>query len=206
MTLSSNNIVEEGLQIMHRTKIIKKCLAQPRLLLRTFLLGMLLTGCFAVMADLGVAMASAQSLAKHNSSPKHHAKHRDKGQDDQSLDGDSDKKGDKGTEEGSDKKGDKGNEEGSDKKGDNGLRGEPGSKGKAVPVNNNQNSGTANNATGSNGTSGAPGVGGVPVGAVPVGGGAGRGAGTGGGPGGGPGSGGPGLPPTGSDPGNNPLP
>lgn len=57
--------------MMHPTKKIKRCLTQPRLLLRPFLLGLLLTGCFAVMADLGVAMASAQSLAGQNGRPNH---------------------------------------------------------------------------------------------------------------------------------------
>ena len=188
VTLFSDNIVEEGLQMMHHTKFIKRCFAQPRLLLRTFLLGMLLTGCFAVMADLGVAMASAQSLARQDSTPHKHLspKHKNDDREDPRSEGNPDVKGD------------------------------PGHKGKVKPVSNNNNTGSANNATGSNNTSGAPGGGGVPVGGGGVGGGGvGGGAPGGGGPGGGgpggpggggPGGGRPGLPPTGSDPGNNPLP
>src|SRR5947207_2670282 len=80
ITSFSDNIVEEGLQMMHHTKFLKRCLAQPRLLLRTFLLGMLLTGCFAVMAGLGASMASAQSLTgqkdgSHSGSKSTNGKH-----------------------------------------------------------------------------------------------------------------------------------
>src|SRR5436189_5320602 len=66
ITSFSDNIVEEGLQMMHHTKFFKRWLAQPRLLLRTVLLGMLLTGCFAAMAGLGASMASAQSSPGQN--------------------------------------------------------------------------------------------------------------------------------------------
>src|SRR5689334_15300375 len=99
--------------MMHHTKFIKRCLAQPRLLRRTFLLGMLLTGCFAVMADLGVAMASAQSLARQDSVPHKHssAKHKD------------DDREDPGSKEDSGAKGDP------DAKGDPGSKGDPRAKG-----------------------------------------------------------------------------
>jgi len=145
--------------MMHHTKILKRCLTQPRLLLRTFLLGMLLTGCFAVMAGIGVSMASAQSLTGQDK-PHHKQTHGKP------------KKHEEATPE---------------------ATVTPAPTGKVAPVNNNQNTGAANNAAGSNNTAGAPGVGGVPVGGVPV-------------APGGVGGGRPGLPFTGSDPGNNPLP
>jgi len=47
-------------------KFIKGCLMQPRLLLWTFLLSMLLVGCFVGMTGLGVAVASTQSLARQD--------------------------------------------------------------------------------------------------------------------------------------------
>lgn len=176
MTFFNDNIVEEGLQKMHHVKIFKRCLAQPRLLLRTFLLGMLLTGCFGVMAGLGVSMASAQSLTGQGKS--HHKSHsqpkNDKQKNSNAKDAPVVGGKDVPTGKGADTTG-KGTGKGADTTG----------KG-AVPVGSNQNTGAVNNAAGSNNTAVAPAVGAVP-------GAAGRGGGVG-------------LPFTGSDPGNNPLP
>ncbi len=146
ITFFSDNLVEEGLQMMHHTNFLKKCLAQPRLLLRTFILGMLLTGCFAVMADLGSSIASAQSLTGQGKPHQSHAKSsKNEGQQTPVA------------------------------------TGTPAATGTPVPTENNRTTGVVNNVTGSTHSSGV-----IPVGSMPV--------------------GGPGLPSTGSDPENNPLP
>ena len=197
----SDNIVEEGLQMMHHTKFLKRCLTQPRLLLQTFLLGMLVTGCFAVMAGFGTSMVSAQSLnvQKTPHPHRHHHYQKHKGGDDE------------GTENPGAKDDDKGN---------HGPGGAPDGKGtggtpvvpSVVPAMQHNTTGTDTNAAGSKNASGAvPGFGAVPVGGIPVGGvpsgvpsGAPSGAPSGVPSGGSAGR--PGLPYTGSDPGNNPLP
>ena len=168
ITFFSHNIVEEGLQMMHHTKFLKRCLAQPRLLLRTFLLGMLLTGCFAVMAGFGASMASAQSLnGQAHGSGSHRDKPTNKGQ------------------------GTPGTTGSPDAAGTPGATGSPDAQGTHTPATNNNTTGSGTNAAGSNNSSGAVPVGGAVPGVAGVpGGGASR----------------PGLPFTGSDPGNNPLP
>jgi len=180
ITIFSDNIVEEGLQMMHHTNFLKRCLAQPRLLLRTFLLGMLLTGCFAVMAGFGASMASAQSLNEQAHGSSHRdsrSKPKDQGQGNPATTGSPDAAGNPATT-------------GSpDAAGNPATTGNPDAKGTRVPVTNNNTTGSGTNAAGSNNSSGAVPVGGVVPGVVGV-----------------PGVGRPGLPFTGSDPGNNPLP
>ena len=207
--------------MMHHTKFLKRCLTQPRLLLQTFLLGTLLTGCFAVMAGFGASTVSAQSLNVQKTHPprQHHRTHRkneDEGQEIPTA-----KDDDKGVHKA------KGDDEGNRTSGPGDA---PGGKGpigapvvpSAVPAIQHNNTGTDTTAAGSKNASAAPvGGGAVPIGAIPVGGGAGGaggggaggaggggagGAGGGGAGGAGGGAGRPGLPYTGSDPGNNPLP
>lgn len=174
---------------MHHTNFLKRCLTQPRLFLRTFLLGMLLTGCFAVMANFGASMASAQSLAEQNrphgqSNRDNHERRNSRNQGDDTDQGNPKNQGD-----------DKGQASPT-------SEASPTSQGKNVPAESNKNNttGSLTNATGSTNSSSSYPVGGAPVvGAVPVG-----GVPAGGVPNGG--VGGPGLPFAGSDPGNNPLP
>jgi len=174
--------------MMHHTKFLKRCLAQPRLLLRAVVLGMLLTGCFAVMAGFGASMASAQSLTRQNGSPSSPSNQQKSLRKKPANQGNSANQGTPASEASPTSQGTP-TSEASPTGQDN--------QGKNVPVDNKNNTaGSANNAAGStNSSNGGGGIGGgVPVGGVPV----------GGAPGGGAGK--PGLPFTGSDPYANPLP
>jgi len=176
--------------MMHHTKFLKRCLAQPRLLLRAVVLGMLLTGCFAVMAGFGASMASAQSLTRQTSSPSspsvrgNNKPAKSKNQNDPRNQGNSANQGTPASEASPTSQGTPTSEASPTGQGN---------QGKNVPVDNKNNTaGSANQAAGSNNSSNGGGVGG---GGVP---------GVLGVPGGGAGR--PGLPSTGSDPYANPLP